>query len=100
MFFDRTVSANDGGYNDMDVTCHLGTTLAGQTPGDSTMSDIFAIGTGLVMTALAVGAGGIALEALLLIVSRALQTRPSTHREFGPVRSMNGKDLIYRRVQL
>lgn len=45
------------------------------------MSEIFAIGTGLMMTALAVGAGGLALEALLLALSRALKSPPSTHRD-------------------
>lgn len=48
------------------------------------MSEIFAIGTGLMMTALAVGAGGLALEALLLILSRALKIPPSTHRDLWP----------------
>jgi hypothetical protein len=49
--------------------------------GDTTMSEIFALGTGLMMTALAVGAGGLALEGLLIIFGRALeQDPPSTHR--------------------
>jgi hypothetical protein len=53
------------------------------------MSEIFAIGTGLVMTALAVGAGGLALEALLLILSRALEIPPATHSDLWRSRSTN-----------
>ncbi|MFY9610122.1 MAG: hypothetical protein WAU45_16095 [Blastocatellia bacterium] len=49
------------------------------------MSEICAIGTGLIMTALAVGAGGLALEALLQILRRALQTPTSAHRESWPL---------------
>lgn len=46
------------------------------------MSEIFALGTGLMLTAVAVGAGGLALEGLLIIFSRALeQNPPSKHRE-------------------
>ncbi|HSO76066.1 MAG TPA: hypothetical protein VLU47_14620 [Blastocatellia bacterium] len=46
------------------------------------MSEIFALGTGLRVTALAVGAGGLALEGLLIIFSRALKQKPpSTHSE-------------------
>lgn len=50
------------------------------------MSEIFALGTGLMLTALAVGAGGLALEGLLIVFSRALkQNPPSTHSELWPL---------------
>lgn len=71
------------------TTCRvasLGTRLAGRDIGDTTMSEIYALGTGLMMTAVAVGAGGLALEGLLIIFSRALgQNPPSTHREVWPL---------------
>lgn len=42
------------------------------------MMEIMAIGTGLVMTAGAVAAGGLALEAILLMLGRTLQVPPLT----------------------
>ena len=49
------------------------------------MSEIFALCTGLILTAVAVSAGGLALEVLFVVFSRTLRQDPGpTHRELWP----------------
>jgi hypothetical protein len=49
------------------------------------MAEIFALGTGLILTGVAVAAGGLALEVLFIVFSRALKENPApTHRELWP----------------